>query len=408
MVPDLGLPNYVLEHIARWGDRPALVDGAVRADAAEAADGSTLTYRELATSVGAVAARLAAAGVVRGDTVALSASNQPAWAAAFYGILAAGATAVPLSPLLIADEARTLVAAAGAGVLVSDGRTGPLAEAAARWPVATISLAALTAPPAPAPPAPPSAQPAPAPVNCGGGGGRPGPALHGNATAVVAFSSGTTGLPKGVRLTHRNLVAALVQHEPIYHVGPEDVVLAALPFCHIYGLSIVLGYALRHGATVVTMPRFDLARYLALVAEHRVTWLHLVPPLALALASPAAAGTDLTSVRHAVSGAAPLDPALAARTATVLGCPVGQGYGMTEASPGITWVPDDGSVACAPGSVGVLVPGTEARLVDPVSGEDTGGSGELWVRGPQVMAGYLDDPAATAATLAGGEWLRTG
>lgn len=396
VVPEQALPAYVLEHAARWPDRPALVDGS---------DGATLTYRQLVRAVGAVAMRLSGAGVVPGDAVALWAPNQPSWAAAFYGTLAAGAAAVPLNALLTTAEARSLVAASGARVLVTGGPvggpgTGPIGRTAEAglppdWPVTTLSLDALTVPAAPTGGPEDEAGPCPPPSS------------GGDATAVVAFSSGTTGLPKGVRLTHRNLVATLVQHEPIYRVGPGDVVVGALPFCHIYGLSMILGYALRHGATVVTMPRFDLARYLALVAEHRATWLHLVPPLALALTSPAAAGADLSSVRHAVSGAAPLDPALAARTAAALGCSLGQGYGMTEASPGVTWVPDDGSVDCPPGSVGVLVPGTEARVVDPGSGEDTDGPGELWVRGPQVMAGYLGEPAGTDALTADG-WLRTG
>jgi acyl-CoA synthetase (AMP-forming)/AMP-acid ligase II len=203
------------------------------------------------------------------------------------------------------------------------------------------------------------------------------------------------------------LIANMVQHEPVYHVGPGDVFLAPMPLFHIYGMSIVLGYGLRHGATVVTMPRFDLDTYCGLVAEHRVTWLHVVPPIVLGLTR-RQGRDDFSSVRHAVSGAAPLDAALAARAGALLGCAIGQGYGMTEASPGVTWVPDDGSVPCPLGSVGVLVPGTEARLVDPATGLDAEGPGELWIRGPQVMAGYLDDPAATAATLTEDGWMRTG
>jgi acyl-CoA synthetase (AMP-forming)/AMP-acid ligase II len=209
-------------------------------------------------------------------------------------------------------------------------------------------------------------------------------------------------------LTHRNLVATLRQHEGIYHVGPDDVLLAALPFFHIYGLSIVLGYGLRHGATIVTLPRFDPRRWLSLIETQRVTWLHVAPPMVLLLTSPEAATADLTSLRHVVSGAAPLDRALTARAEATIGCLIGQGYGMTEASPGVTWTPDDGSVDCPPGSVGVLVAGTEARVVDPTTGADTDAAGELWVRGPQIMAGYLDDPSASSATIVEGGWMRTG
>ncbi|MGH9108153.1 MAG: AMP-binding protein [Acidimicrobiales bacterium] len=392
-IPELDLVSYVLQDAGRWPGHPALVDGLT---------GQAVSYAELAASVGRAADRLATWGVGPGSVIALSAANGPAWVIAFYGALQAGAAVVPLNPTLTAGEVGALVAAAGVSLVITDDAALPAVSAAAEAvsgrdvalvPLATVAGATIEAPPAPHRPPHGHRDPLRRP--------------HSGATAVIAFSSGTTGLPKGVRLTHRNLVAVLAQHEGIYHVDRRDVVLATLPMFHIYGLSIVLGYALRHGATVVTMARFALDRYLELVAQYRVTWLHLVPPLVLALVSPAAAGADVSSVRHAVSGAAPLDAALIERVQAVLGCSLGQGYGMTEASPGITWVPDDGSGRCPPGSVGLLVAGTEARVVDPETGADTPGPGEMWVRGPQVMAGYLDDPEATAATLHEG-WLRTG
>ncbi len=220
----------------------------------------------------------------------------------------------------------------------------------------------------------------------------------------------TTGLPKGVALTHRNLVATLVQHEPVYDVTDQDVLLASLPMFHIYGLSIITNYGLRHGTTIITMPRFQPDRFFELIASERVTWLHLAPPAVLLLADTDRDTYDLGSVRRSVSGGAPLDAGVQARAELVLGCAIGQGYGMTEASPGITFVPDDRPAAGLPGSVGVLVAGTEARLVDPETGLDVtaDGTGELWVRGAQVMSGYLDDPVSTAATIVGDGWLRTG
>jgi acyl-CoA synthetase (AMP-forming)/AMP-acid ligase II len=154
------------------------------------------------------------------------------------------------------------------------------------------------------------------------------------------------------------------------------------------------------------MQRFDADRFLTLIGERRVTRLHLAPPLA-AIVAAADPQFDLTSVRHAMSGAAPLDAATVARLEARLTCPVGQGYGMTEASPGITWVPDVGAAIPA-GSVGHLLPGTQARVVDPVSLADVRGSGELWIRGPQVMRGYLENPAATENAIVDGGWLRTG
>lgn len=390
VVPEVSLPAYVLSHSADFGSRPALVDGVT---------GATLTYRELPGVVGSAAAHLRALGAGPGVAVVVSAANQPAWAVALYAVLTTGAVAVPLNPALTAREVGHLVRLSGARLAVTDDDAHPTArEALGDGPLASVLLSEL--------------------VGARVGGQRPGgngggaPGIHADqdpqATAVLAFSSGTTGLPKGVELSHRNLVAVLAQHEGIYHLGADDVVVAALPLFHIYGLSMVLGYALRHGATVVTMPRYRLDRYLALIAEHGATWLHLAPPVALQLLSEEARSADLRSVRHAVSGAAPLDPVVSSRLEERLGCLVGQGYGMTEASPGVTWVPDDGSVACPAGSVGVLVAGTEARVVDPANGADTDGHGELWIRGPQVMRGYRNAPAETADTVVEGGWLRTG
>jgi acyl-CoA synthetase (AMP-forming)/AMP-acid ligase II len=370
-IPDVSLPGYVLSQAARFGDRAALIDGVT---------GERLTYSELLAAVGAGVRRLRAAGA---DTVALIAGNQPAWAVAFYAALSAGARVVPLNPAFTPGEIAKLCGSAGVSLVVADDGALPGAWEARVGQV--VRLADLTA--------------------AGPDYGGPEPD-GGDRTAVIAFSSGTTGLPKGTMLSHRNLVATLCQHEGIYHVDDTDVFAAALPMFHIYGMSIVLGYALRHGATVVTLPRFSLDGYLAAIAEHGVTWLHLAPPLVPRLTG--CTDADFSSVRHVVSGAAPLDPALVAAAQERFGCLVGQGYGMTEASPGVTWVPDDGSADCPPGSVGVLVAGTEARIVDPVSGLDTEGPGEMWVRGPQVMSGYLGDPSATAATVTSDGWLRTG
>jgi acyl-CoA synthetase (AMP-forming)/AMP-acid ligase II len=382
VVPRVSFDEYVLGRCARFGDRPALVDGAT---------GASITYARLRAAVAEGAAALREAGAGPGATVALVAANQPAWVVALFGILAAGAAAVPLNPALTGRELERLLSLSKAALAVADDAGVAPARAAMEGRGEVLPLGEL------------------------GGAGSPGARaplrradVHPRHAAVIASSSGTTGLPKGVVLSHRNLVATIVQHEGIYHVGPLDTVVAALPMFHIYGLAIVMGYALRHGATVVTMPRFTLDRYLQVIAEHGVTWLHLVPPVGLAMLSEEAAGAHLGSVRHAVSGAAPLDAATVRRLQARLGCLVGQGYGMTEASPGVTWVPDDGSVRCAPGSVGPLVPGTEARVVDPATGDDVNGEGELWIRGPQVMRGYLDAPAETAAALVDGRWLRTG
>jgi acyl-CoA synthetase (AMP-forming)/AMP-acid ligase II len=228
--------------------------------------------------------------------------------------------------------------------------------------------------------------------------------------AAILYSSGTTGLSKGVMLSHRNLVANMVQSEAVLALSSDDVVIAVLPFFHVYGLSVIMNLGLLAGATLVTMPRFELEQFLDLLERHEVTRAYVVPPIALALAKhPAVDGRDLSALRHILSGAAPLGAELAEDVAQRIGCPVSQGYGMTEMSP-VTHTAPPFSAAQKPGSVGPPLPGTECRLVDPDTGEDAppGERGELWMRGPQVMRGYLNNPQATAAMIDDDGWLHSG
>jgi 4-coumarate--CoA ligase len=209
-------------------------------------------------------------------------------------------------------------------------------------------------------------------------------------------------------LTHRNLVANAVQVAAVLDTRPGDVTLAVLPFFHIYGMEVLMHLQLSRGAAVVTLPRFDLAAALGLVARHRMRHLFVVPPVVLALARhPLVDQHDLSSLELVISGAAPLGPDLTRACAARLGCEVAQGYGMTEASPVTHFSRASGT---PPGASGELIPNTEARIVDPETGRDVapGAEGELWVRGPQVMAGYLDNPEATARTITPDGWLRTG
>jgi len=209
-------------------------------------------------------------------------------------------------------------------------------------------------------------------------------------------------------LTHRNLVANLVQVERHLVMDDHEVMMAVLPFFHIYGMQIIMNDGLSRGATLVTMPRFDLVQYLSLIQEHRATRLFVVPPMVLALArQPIVDDYDLSSVRTLFSGAAPLGAELAEEAHRRIGARAMQGYGMTEMSPV--------SHACRfdddrPGSIGILAASTEARVVDPATGEDlgVGEDGEIWVRGPQVMPGYLNNPEATASTIDPEGWLHTG
>ena len=227
---------------------------------------------------------------------------------------------------------------------------------------------------------------------------------------ALPYSSGTTGMPKGVMLTHRNLVANIRQTMPVERLRDSEVTVGVLPFYHIYGMTIILSMALRCGATVVTMPRFEMGDFCALVEEHEIESGYLVPSIILGLAkSPLVDEYDLSSLDYITSGAAPLGKTVAAACADRIDCRVKQGYGLTETSP-VTHLAVRDAEEIPLDSVGHAVPNTEFRVVDVETHEDVkpGERGELWVRGPQVMTGYLNRPDATADTIDESGWLHTG
>jgi acyl-CoA synthetase (AMP-forming)/AMP-acid ligase II len=208
-----------------------------------------------------------------------------------------------------------------------------------------------------------------------------------------------------VRLTHRNLVANVDQSLAVIGCNPGEWSVGFLPFFHIYGQTVLMNMHLAAGAGVVTMPRFDLQMFLTLAAAHHTPTLYCAPPVAVALAKqPMVAEFDLSCVERFFSGAAPLGGEVGDAVAARIGCLSVQGYGMTEMSPVSHATPRG---RARKGSVGVTLPSTECRIV--IDGRDAGPgeAGELWVRGPQVMAGYHNRPEATAATLVDG-WLKTG
>ncbi|MEU3896258.1 4-coumarate--CoA ligase family protein [Streptomyces sp. NPDC045251] len=396
-VPPVDLPIHeaVLGRAAEYGDTPALIDGT---------DGTTLTYEQVDRFHRRVAAALAEAGVRKGDVLALHSPNTVAFPLAFYAATRAGASVTTVHPLATAEEfakqlkdcaARWIVtvsplldtarrAAELAGgvreVLVCDSAPGHRS---------LVDMLASTAPE-------PSVTIDPA-----------------EDVAVLPYSSGTTGTPKGVMLTHRQIATNLAQLEPAIPAAPGERVLAVLPFFHIYGLTALVNAPLRLGATVVVLPRFDLEQFLAAIQNHRITGLYVAPPIVLALAKhPLVADYDLSSLKYVISAAAPLDANLAAACSRRLGLPpVGQAYGMTELSPGTHVVPLDAMHDAPPGTVGRLIAGTEMRVVsldDPGKDLPAGESGEILIRGPQVMKGYLGRPDATAAMIDEEGWLHTG
>jgi acyl-CoA synthetase (AMP-forming)/AMP-acid ligase II len=227
---------------------------------------------------------------------------------------------------------------------------------------------------------------------------------------ALPYSSGTTGVSKGVMLTHHNLVANVRQIEGAEHASASDTLVCVLPLFHIYGLQVIMNYGLYVGATAVVLPRYELETLLAAMERHRVTHAHVVPPIMLALArSPAVERYDLSSLRSVFTGAAPLGVQIAREVSERLGCVVMQGYGMTETSPATHMTSRDPEKLKA-GSVGLLVSNTECRIVGVETGEELGANreGEICVRGPQVMKGYLNRADATAATIDAEGWLHTG
>jgi acyl-CoA synthetase (AMP-forming)/AMP-acid ligase II len=390
-VTDTAITDHVFAGASRYPDRVALVDGPT---------GRRYSYAELIDAIARVAGGLAERGFSSGDVLAVMAPNVPEYAIAFHAATRLGGAVTTINPAYGADEAAYQLSDSGARLLVAAASCiGPAREAAARTKVEHIFLIGDGADrEADCTPLLDLARSQP----------HPQVPVDADATAALPYSSGTTGLPKGVMLTHRNLTVNIVQTEIAFPMGEHEVYLAALPFFHVYGMQVIMNMGLHCGATIVTMPRFDLEGYLRLAQEHRMTVGFLVPPIILALAKhPIVDGFDLSSVRAIMSGAAPLGAELAEATSARLGCEVFQGYGMTELSP-VSHVTPRG--ANRPGAVGHPVPSTECRIVDPETGADApdGADGELWIRGPLVMRGYLNNPEATAQTIDAGGWLHTG
>jgi acyl-CoA synthetase (AMP-forming)/AMP-acid ligase II len=386
------LHDFVLAGAAGRGGRAALIDGST---------GRVLTYAELAGLVRRAAAGLVAHGVAKGDTLALCSPNGLEFAVAYYAALAAGALVTTVNPLAPTGDITRQLTHSGARWLITtatlaQGSAG--AAAAAAGVRETFAFGATGASPA-----------LPFAWLTGLGHTDRLPAVGPDDDAVLLYSSGTTGLPKGVLLSHRSLVADLCQMRAVHRVGPDDVVLTVLPLYHIFALQVTLNLGLAAGAAVVTMPRFDLDGFCGLVQEHGVTRVEVVPPIVLALARhPAVAGYDLSSLRLITSGAAPLGAHLAGECAQRLGCRVKQGYGMTEFGGATHMVPDTGGGPAS--SIGPLLPGVEARVIDCASGLDAGPGqpGEMLIRTPAAMRGYLGNPEATAAAVDADGWLHTG
>ncbi|WP_029144671.1 AMP-binding protein [Microbacterium luticocti] len=399
-IPALSVYDYLFGDLSDAdAARIALVDPA---------SGAETTYGALKAQIDAFAGALAARGVDADTVVGVLCPNIPAFATVFHGVLRLGAAVTTFNSLYTADDIRTQISDAGATWLVTVSPLLPQATAAASaCGIPDDHVIVLD-----------GADGHPNLRELLGEGRTPpavsfDPATH---LAVLPYSSGTTGIPKGVMLSHRNLVANVEQSRVNIDLRSTDRVLAVLPFFHIYGMTVLLNLALRQRASLVTMPRFDLAEFLKNIQDFGCTYLYIAPPIAVALAKhPIVDDYDISTVHSVFSGAAPLDGETARLAGARIHARMMQGYGLTETSPVTHAMPydrDDVPVS----SVGVLLPNTVCKLVDPDTGEEitefgqNGQTrpGELWIRGPQVMMGYLNKPDATANAIDDEGFFHTG
>jgi acyl-CoA synthetase (AMP-forming)/AMP-acid ligase II len=389
-IPEVSLSPFVLRQAERLPDKPALVD---------ASNGRTLTYCELAAAVRRAAIGLKRHGFQPGDVLAIYAPSLPEYAVALLAAASLGGITTPVNPLSTTGELEKQLNDAGAAyVLTAAECIDRAAEAAGHSGVREVFAFGEAA----------GATPFASLLAIDGDH----PAVSIDPAADVAllpYSSGTTGLPKGVMLTHRNLIADICQLDVPQAIGEEEVVFAVPPFFHIYGV-LLMTLTLAKGATLVALPRFELAAFLRAVEEHRVTRAYAVPPIVLALAKqPIVDEFDVSTLKLITCGAAPLGVDLIQRCEERLGCTVIQAYGLTEASPATHSMPARGGLQKV-GSIGPCVPNTECKVIDVETGAELGpgAQGELWIRGPQVMKGYLNRPEATTDMLHPDGWLRTG
>jgi long-chain acyl-CoA synthetase len=359
-------------------------------------------YRELNQRANQVANALAGLGMQPGDRVALFMHNIPLFMEAYYGILKAGCTVVPLNVLYKAGEVEYILQDSGARAIIT---FGPFAQVAAQAAANAPDLRhVIVAAPQDLPGAVSWRD-----VVAGATTSEPQVGVHPEDIAVISYTSGTTGRPKGAMLSHRNLLANCEQCMALPSIAtrPDDVVWIALPLFHIYAMNVGMNLSVMNGATMVLIERFEPISSLEAIQKHRCTVLYGAPPMFVAWVQlPNVGQYDLSSVRYVASGAAALPVRVLESFQSLAGVPISEGYGLSEASPVVS--SNAAGPTTKPGTVGPAIPGVEVKIVDDNGVEvPRGESGELICRGANVMVGYWHQPEATAETLRDG-WLHTG
>ena len=390
-VPKKDLTSVVLQRVDELGDKSALIDGT---------SGRALSYNELSSQIKHLAAGLNQRGFKKGDVCAVFCPNLPEYATIFLGVAAVGGINTTVNSLYSTNDLihqftdsrakflitipafmdRALPAADKCGI----EEIFVLGEAEGATPFSELLKNDGIAPEVTIDPK--------------------------NDLVALPYSSGTTGLSKGVMLTHENLVSDMVLTTSINTITDKDVLIGVLPFFHIYGMVLILNLAIYRGVTLVTMPRFDLEQFLQIVEKYKITCLNLVPPLVLALSKhPLVDNYDVSSIRLISSGAAPLGQELEQACADRLNCQIYQGYGLTEVA-GASHVNTIPVPSDKVGAVGQVIPNTYSKIIDTESGKELGinEQGEVLIKGPHVMKGYLNNEEATKHCIDEDGWFHTG
>jgi long-chain acyl-CoA synthetase len=365
------IADFVRESAGRRPDHPALVTRKAE-----------LTWAETDRRVDRVARALSGRGLERGARVALMIGNRPEFAIAYFGVLRAGLVAVPLNTGYTAHEVARLCADSGAAMLIHDGPAARAAEAAGRRHP-ELEVVAVDSP---------AGQEIVGAGSTGRGAFAP-PRTRARDLAVLMYTSGSEGQPKGVMLSHGALVAnvtSLAKLRKPAAVTPEDRLLIVLPLFHIYGLNAGLGLAAKVGATSVLLERFESRSSLAAIRELGVTSIAGAPPMFVAWSAEGSLRESMDGVRLFISGASALPPAVFQQFRSITGKPIWEGYGLTECSPVVT--SSLVSHVARPGSVGRPVAGVQVSLRDVTGNEVVEGDpGELWVRSKSLLSGYWPD-----------------